>query len=134
MDVQSTQFGYDLIRNDILKDLLGKDHDGILYWIGKSLARKYPLSTVEDAILFFEKANWGSLSQIKEKKQVQVFELKGAWMNNDDGRCYQLEAGFLAQQVEMWLECISGATYTKSKNHVLITVETDKRDSIEEKR
>ncbi|WP_332629149.1 YslB family protein [Halalkalibacter flavus] len=131
MEVRTDQFGYDLIRNDVLQDLLGKDHDAILYWIGRSLARKYPVSTVEDAILFFEKADWGNLSKLKEKKQLQVFELKGSWMNNDDKRCYQLETGFLAQQVEMWLECISGATYSKTKDSVLITVETDKRDSIQ---
>ncbi|MBU8909173.1 DUF2507 domain-containing protein, partial [Desertibacillus haloalkaliphilus] len=61
MEVRTDQFGYDLIRNDVLQDLLGKDHDAILYWIGRSLARKYPVSTVEDAILFFEKADWGNL-------------------------------------------------------------------------
>ncbi len=130
MEVETNRFGYDLIRNDVLRDLLGKDHDTILYWIGKSLARKYPVPTVEEMITFFEEANWGTLARIKEKKQEQLFELTGEWMNKSDQRCYQLEAGFLAQQVETWNNCISGATYTEKNGLILIKIETDKKDTI----
>jgi hypothetical protein len=131
MEAEINQFGYDLIRNDVLRDLLGKDHDTILYWVGKSLARKYPVATVEEVITFFEKANWGTLSRIKEKKQEQLFELSGPWMYKLDQRCYQLEAGFLAQQIETWTNSITGTTYTEKKGSILFKVETDKKDSVE---
>ncbi|MDT8859465.1 YslB family protein [Alkalihalobacillus sp. MEB130] len=132
MEDRATQFGYDLIRNDVLKDVLGKEHDSILYWIGKSLARKYPLSNEEETIHFFEKANWGILTKVKEKKQLHIFELQAPWIDSKDERCYQLEAGFLAQQLESWYECITGATYTMKKELIVITVETDKRDPIKQ--
>ena len=38
-------FGHELIRNDLLHELLGKDAPEILYWAGKKLARQYPLET-----------------------------------------------------------------------------------------
>ncbi|GAE34891.1 YslB family protein [Halalkalibacter akibai] len=127
---ETNQFGYDLIRNDVLKDVLGKEHDSILYWIGKSLARKYPTSTIEELISFFEEANWGLLSRTKEKKNMQMFELTGPWMVKGDERCYQLEAGFLAQQLESWYNCIAGATYSAKKQVIHITVELDRKDQI----
>lgn len=55
-------------------------------------------------------------------------------MTDKDERCYQLEAGFLAQQIEHSQGCITGATYKKKKDYILIHVETDKRDAIQEKR
>lgn len=73
MEDRVNQFGYDLIRNDVLKELLGKEHDSILYWVGKTLARKNILSTVEEMIPFFEKAGWGKLSLLQEKKRIAHF-------------------------------------------------------------
>ncbi|ARK31654.1 YslB family protein [Halalkalibacter krulwichiae] len=130
MDQLKENFGYELLRNDVLKDILGKEHDSILYWIGKSLARKYPINTIEELILFFDHANWGTLVREKEKKNIQIFQLTGPWMNKKDSRCYQLEAGFLAQQLESWHNCITGATYTFKKDTVTITVELDVKDSL----
>jgi predicted hydrocarbon binding protein len=130
MERQTAYFGYELIRNDVLKDLLGKEHDSILYWIGKSLARKYPLKTIEDLVYFFEEANWGTLARVKEKKQVQTFELSGPWIDKNDTRCYQLEAGFLAQQLESWFNSIAIATFTEKKDMVQFTIELDLKDHI----
>lgn len=131
MNQETNQFGYDLIRNDVLKDILGKEHDSILYWIGKSLARKYPIETTEQLITFFEKANWGILTLTKEKKQEKTYELTGPWMGKHDERCYQLEAGFLAQQAENSLNLISGATYTVKKDSIIFSVESDRHDRTE---
>lgn len=125
------QFGYELIRNDVLKDVLGQEHDSILYWIGKSLARKYPVETSEQLVAFFDKANWGALTLVKERKQEKMFELTGPWMGKHDQRCYQLEAGFLAQQIELSSNLISGATYSTKKESVVFTVETDRHDQAE---
>ncbi|MFC0557863.1 YslB family protein [Halalkalibacter alkalisediminis] len=130
MERQIKQFGYDLIRNDVLKEVLGKEHDTLLYWIGKSLARKYPVATIEELISFFEDANWGTLNHIKEKKQVQTFELSGPWITKQDTRCYQLEAGFLSQQLETWHNCITGTTYSVKKEAIHFTVELDRKDLV----
>lgn len=124
-------FGYNVIRNDLLKELLGQEHDSLLYWSGKTLARKYPLHTIEETVDFFKQANWGSLVLIKEKKRQRTFELRGSWMGKHDTRCYQLEAGFLAQQVESWTGFTSGATHTIKKGFILFHIETDVQDEIE---
>ncbi len=124
----ANQFGYDLIRNDVLHDILGSDHETILYWLGKSLARRYPLETSEQLIEFFSEASWGTLTLTKEKKKKRVFELTGPWMGKDDQRCYQLEAGFLAQQIEIALNVISATTYEQKKQSVTFIVEFEHRD------
>ncbi|BAB06814.1 YslB family protein [Halalkalibacterium halodurans] len=123
-------FGYDLLRNDVLREILGSEHDAILYWVGKSLARKHPIETMEETFAFFEKANWGQLSILKQKRQEYTFELQGPWMTKSDQRCYQLEAGFLAQLVQNWSETIAEATYVRKRGSVLIDVHTDKGDSV----
>ncbi|WP_088103759.1 YslB family protein [Halalkalibacter urbisdiaboli] len=131
LERDAVHFGYDLIRNDLLKELLGQEHDSLLYWSGKALARKYPLHSITETIEFFKDANWGSLALIKEKKRERLFELRGTWMGKQDKRCYQLEAGFLAQQVEHLTGFTSGATNTVKKGFVLFHIETDVQDEIE---
>ena len=54
-DVSLNAFAYELLREELLPDLIGNDLDGILYWSGRNLARKYPLETIEEVIQFFEK-------------------------------------------------------------------------------
>ena len=61
-DVSLNAFAYELLREELLPDLIGNDSDGILYWAGRNLARKYPLETIEEVIQFFEKVGWGTLS------------------------------------------------------------------------
>ena len=70
-------FAYELLREELLPDLIGNDLDGILYWSGRNLARKYPLETIEEVIQFFEKAGWGTLSIIEHKRREMQFQLKG---------------------------------------------------------
>lgn len=124
--MEDNWFGYDLIRNDILRDVLGKEHDSMLYWVGKSLARKYPLQSTEELITFFEKANWGMLELIQEKRHEYTFKLSGSWMGKLDSRCYQLEAGFLAQQLDTWKDKSTGASYSTHKGNIIIEVEIDR--------
>ncbi|WP_062047847.1 YslB family protein [Bacillus sp. JCM 19034] len=123
---EMNQFGYNLIRNDVLKDVLGKEHDQILYWIGKSLARKYPIATMEELPEFFLKANWGNLTLEKEKRNLYIYLLSGDWMGKTDTRCYQLEAGFLAQQFEMWENRGVGVTPSVQRSSVKFEIEMDR--------
>lgn len=96
-------FGYELIRDVLLPELLGKDAGEILYWAGKKLARKFPLENVDEVIDFFNEADWGTLSRKKEKKRELVLELTGEFVSlrlqRDKQSTFQLEAGFLAQQL-----------------------------------
>ena len=76
-DVSLNAFAYELLREELLPDLIGNDLDGILYWSGRNLARKYPLETIEEVIQFFEKAGWGTLSIVEHKRREMQFQLKG---------------------------------------------------------
>ncbi|WP_413379246.1 DUF2507 domain-containing protein [Alkalihalobacillus sp. 1P02AB] len=128
---ESTLFDYDLIRNDLLHELLGTEHDQILYWGGKSLARKHVLHTIDEIIHFFENAGWGTLEIQKNKAQAKTLELHGHWMGKKDARCYQLEAGFLAQQIEQMQQQITEATYEKKRKQVTFQIHSDKYDRSE---
>ncbi|MCA1031968.1 YslB family protein [Bacillus timonensis] len=114
-------FGYDLIREVVLSDLLGKDSPQLLYWAGKSLARKYPLQTIEELIQFFHNAGWGDLHVHSEKKYEIDFHLTGEIISHrfrTFEKCtFQLEAGFLAQQIQ------------QLKNHITETFEQQKKRS-----
>ncbi|UTR05229.1 YslB family protein [Alkalihalobacillus sp. LMS6] len=122
--------GYDLIRNDVLQLVLGKEHDQLLYWVGKSLARKYKLEKVEELHTFFEQVYWGELHLSKQKKNEWHFDLSGDWMTKDDERSYQLEAGFLAETLETHFAIATAATFVKKGKTVRFTVHFDHKDTL----
>lgn len=130
-------FGYELIREILLPDILGSDSPEILYWAGKQLARKFPQKDFTETAAFFMKAGWGELKVLKEKKNELELELsspliskrlqsKGDWH-------FQLEAGFIAQQMELQQNVIS-ETFEHPKKRagrVRFTVKWDKKDPAE---
>lgn len=129
-------FGYELIREVLLNELLGDDTPEILYWAGKKLAHNYPLSTIEEITDFFQRASWGSLSLVKHTKNEMGFELFSQLIKE---RCelnkqctFQLEAGFIAQQIELQKGVICEAFEhpKKKKGRVQFTVKWDNKDSI----
>ncbi len=69
MEQEQLSFGYDLIRNDLLKEILGQDHDALLYWVGKALARKHPANNAEELIAFFSSGELGTASVAERKKE-----------------------------------------------------------------
>lgn len=94
-------FGYEIIRDQVLSSILGKHEKDILYWAGKEVARKYPLFSLEEIGSFFNQAGWGDIVLAKESKTSYTYVLSG----DDDylkfeQRCFRLEAGFLAEQVQ----------------------------------
>jgi predicted hydrocarbon binding protein len=129
-------FGYELIREAVLSDMLGKDAAEILYWAGKRLARKYPLESMEAVIEFFENAGWGNLAVKEEKRSEMELQLSSplfARRFKENPDCtFQLEAGFLAQQLESQKELLSEAFEHPKKRGglVLFTVKWDKKDRI----
>jgi predicted hydrocarbon binding protein len=131
-------FGYELIREILLPDLLGKETTPVLYWAGKSLARKYPLETMEEIIAFFEKAGWGTLTIVSEGKNELEFELTSpliaARFSYKEDCTFQLEAGFLAQQIEQQKKLVTEAYEQQKKRakKVIFTVKWDRKDPIVE--
>lgn len=137
-DMQISGFGYELIREVLLPELLGKENASILYWAGKSLARKYPLETTEEIISFFAKAGWGTLTIVSEGKDELEFELTSplidARLSYKEDCTFQLEAGFLAQQIEQQKKRITEAYEQQKKRtkKVVFIVKWDKKDTIAE--
>lgn len=127
-----SMFGYELIREILLPEILGKDTPEILYWAGKRLARKYPLLDIEQIIEFFAKSSWGQLELKNENKTEFQFELMSplivSRVKSKAEHFFQLEAGFLAQQIELQKEA-NAETFehpVKKSNKVLFTVKWEK--------
>lgn len=130
-------FSKEILRDIVLPDLLGKDHSQILYWAGKQLARKFPLSNMEETIEFFTNAGWGTLEELKSSKHEAEYILHGNFVARrfelNENCEFQLEAGFLAQQVALQKKRIAEtATEQKRKaNKVKFLVRWDTKDSID---
>jgi hypothetical protein len=136
-EITVPSFGYELLREELLTNILGKDAPEILYWSGKSLARSYPLKNLQEISSFFEKAGWGQLSIKKETKNELYFELSSPLIENrfqlNKNTHYKLESGFLAQQIESQIGMIAEATeqvHKKEKN-IEFTVRWDKKDLLD---
>jgi predicted hydrocarbon binding protein len=131
-----SMFGYELIREVLLPEILGKDTPEILYWAGKRLARKFPLETMEGIIEFFAKASWGDLEIKSETKNGMDLELVSplivSRVKSKAEHFFQLEAGFLAQQIELQKEVITETFEhpVKKSNKVLFTVKWDRQDQL----
>ncbi|MFV8830484.1 YslB family protein [Alkalihalobacterium sp. APHAB7] len=123
-------FGHHLIRNVLMSDLLGKDHENILYWAGKGIARQYPKESLDDIIEFFSTVGWGELTLTKEKKDELILELISPFHREKVPVTYQLEAGFLAEQIENQKKHMTEAIVQEKKDKVLITLKWDLKDPI----
>ncbi|WP_053367319.1 YslB family protein [Bacillus sp. FJAT-27245] len=140
-DLQSTEtvtkFGYELIREILLPELLGNHTPELLYWAGKLLARKYPLKTIDEVKTFFVRASWGNLNIRKETKNEMEFELDAVLLPSrvpsKAESYFQLEAGFLAQQIEMQKGVTAEAFEHPVKNDrtAVFTVKWDSKDPVE---
>lgn len=119
-----SSFAYTLLRNDLLPELLGQEEETILYWAGKHLAKKYPLSSIEEICDFFQKAKWGTLSVVKEKPNTIVFELAPP---DPSPRHFKLEAGFLAEQFALMKERVTEAFEQVKRKRVIFTVESNEQ-------
>ena len=100
-------YGYELIREILIPELLGRDTPDLLYWAGKRIARLFPLHAIEEAYTFFQKVGWGNLEVVKQTKNEITYQLSSDLIEKrlkEKGKCtFQLEAGYLAQQYEQKL-------------------------------
>ena len=129
--IQVPIFGYELIRDMLLPDLLGKDHTQLIYWAGKQLARKFTIDTQEDIAQFFKEAGWGELELMAQNKYEVKYSIRGEMvarrldLNKD--ATFQLEAGFLAEQIQRQKgKTAEAIEEQKKKKEIMITVQWDK--------
>ncbi|MFS0689049.1 YslB family protein [Sporosarcina sp. 179-K 8C2 HS] len=97
-----TRLGYEIIRDHVLPNILGKHEDEILYWSGKDIARKFPIFSIDELPDFFQEAGWGILvsHEGKTAKDEALFILEQSDATLIENRSYQLEAGFIAEQFQ----------------------------------
>ncbi|MDM5156692.1 YslB family protein [Bacillus sp. DX1.1] len=136
-DISLNAFAYELLREELLPDLIGSELDAILYWAGRNLARKYPLDTIEEVIHFFEKAGWGSLSIIEHKRREMHFHLTSPLITERQKQkrhsSYQLETGFVAEQIQKQRNVVAESYEEQKKRSDSITflVKWDVKDPVE---
>ncbi|SEK88772.1 Protein of unknown function [Carnobacterium iners] len=130
----SPLLGQTLLRDVLIPNLLGNETNEILYWAGKELARQYPLSCIEDTILFFEKASFGTLVLSKHSDHNIIYRLIGAHVEkrikNVESVSFNLEAGFLAEQIQQQEMKYTEAFFEidTRKRTVTITLKQDTKD------
>jgi predicted hydrocarbon binding protein len=101
-ETTATQLGYEIIRDHVIPNILGKHQDEILYWSGKDIARKFPIFSIDELPDFFQEAGWGHLTfqEGKNAKDEAIFILEQSDTTLLEKRSYQLEAGFIAEQFQ----------------------------------
>jgi hypothetical protein len=128
--------GITILRDLLLPDLLGKESDTILYWAGKQLAQKMPLPDFTGIQNFFVLVSFGDLSLLKQKGTQYEFELSGEPISQrlavDPKADFQLETGFIAQQLQQQLGFIAEGISSPEKHtaQIKITIQTDPKDVI----
>ncbi|PHA00765.1 hypothetical protein COE51_05480 [Bacillus pseudomycoides] len=136
-NISINAFAYELLREELLPDLIGKELDAILYWAGRNLARKYPLETMDEMIQFFTKAGWGDLTVIEHKRREMQFKLSGALIEEREQQkrhsSYQLEAGFIAEQIQKQRGVIAESYEEQKKrsDSIMFLVQWDVKDPVE---
>ena len=126
----NNMFAYELLRDSLIPEVFGTDTT-ILYWAGKKMARNINLASITDLVTFFEKANWGKLEIVKEKKDKQTWLLSGDIVkfrqNQVKTADFNLEAGFIAETIQIQSGFTSETIVENqnSKSGVSIIVQTD---------
>ncbi|GGB27955.1 DUF2507 domain-containing protein [Virgibacillus dakarensis] len=104
-ELKSTGAGYDVLRYISLPELLGTEADTLLYFIGRNLARKLDIASLDDVYHTFEKLGWGRLELVKEKRKELIFHLMADPVANRINAPFpaefRIEAGFLAESLQL---------------------------------
>ncbi|WP_026906372.1 DUF2507 domain-containing protein [Paucisalibacillus globulus] len=126
--IQSSGAGYDLLRYVSLPDVFGSESEALLYFMGRSLARKMEIKALSDIIYFFEKVGWGRLELFKEKSNKLEFHLLAdavvQRLSMPVDVEFRLEAGFLAEAITIikGVECECIEEVRKKIHQVEFTV------------
>jgi len=96
--------GQDMLRYVTLSELLGHEKETILYFAGRTLARKIDIRSVDDLSYLFRLFRWGKLELEKEKKHKMIFYLMADEIVERLKAPYpvdfRMEAGFIAESLE----------------------------------
>ena len=115
-DIPSSTIGHEILRTKVLPDLLVKEADSILYFLGRNLAKTYPCSSLDEIGTFFGAMGWDRLSLEKEKKNEYEFTLSGDLtakrLTYESDYCFKLESGFLAEQISLLSGEFAECAYT----------------------
>ncbi|GAK09740.1 DUF2507 domain-containing protein [Geomicrobium sp. JCM 19038] len=120
-----TDFGYELLREALLPELLNDDQDDILYLGGKLLARKYPLENIEQLSAFFDKAGWGRLELVKSGKKTTTFDLHFFEDEKRENFSRHIEAGFIAAQYELLYQTTAEAILERKRRRFRLHIHMD---------
>lgn len=118
------------MRDVLLPLILGQETDGILYWIGKDLARQFPVATPGDLSLLTHQLGLGDLRLTSSHNTTMTWELSGPVIAErlalqKEATSFTLEAGFLAKQIEFQTSKVTEATVLeKKKDTVVILTES----------
>lgn len=127
-----------LIREWVLPEILSNHSDSVLYWSGKKLARSFPCHSLTEIVDFFERVGFGTLSIVSTKKYEMELHLTGEIVSSrydfNSEPSFFLEAGFLAQQIQMQKEVVCESIFqTKKRSKMAIfTVQWDQKDIIQQ--
>lgn len=125
-EIAVSQFGYELIRDHLLSSLLGKHEHEVLYWAGKDLARKFPCTSTDEIEAFFQQAGWGELKLHKSTKKEMEFHLSGNLPSDSrSNRCFRLESGFLAEQLEKIHSRMTECIEEETSKHIIFTAKSE---------
>ncbi len=100
---ENVYFVNQLYRDFLLPTILGEDDTSVLYWAGKRIARHYDLSSFEDLADFFNHAEFGTITKVKERRTAIIYELSGQTVIDRLGSKsneFSLEAGMIAETLE----------------------------------
>ncbi|HJA73941.1 MAG TPA: YslB family protein [Candidatus Limosilactobacillus faecipullorum] len=119
------------MRDVLLPLILGNETNGILYWIGKDLARQFPIASVSELVTLTRQLGLGNLKLVTEKNNTRIWELTGPVVEERVGikkenTSFTLEAGFLAKEIEFQLSRLTEAKVTElKKDRVTIITESE---------
>ncbi|MEJ6400423.1 DUF2507 domain-containing protein [Nicoliella lavandulae] len=127
------------LRDEVITDLLGADLHSILYWAGKSMARKYATTTNGELVIFFKQTGLGDLAITNEGDSFIEYQITGAVVENrlavNPDADFMLETGLLAQSIEQQKHLTAEAEINKKqlkKGNVLITVHIDPKNPVDD--
>ncbi|MGO2908867.1 MAG: YslB family protein [Leuconostoc citreum] len=134
---QVNSFALTLLRDGLLKNLLQEDYPHILYWAGKEIARQFPTDALASVVDFFKNAGFGDLEIASQDSKNQHWSLTGDLVQQrlarDKTADFSLEAGFLAQQLEVQTGAIAEATFKIMKKNIGVSFEvvTDLNETVD---
>ncbi|MDN2649335.1 YslB family protein [Leuconostoc lactis] len=134
---QVNSFALTLLRDGLLQNLLQEDYPHILYWAGKEIARQFPFDALASVVEFFDNAGFGHLEIASQDSKNQRWTLTGDLvqqrLNLNRSADFSLEAGFLAQQLELQTGAIAEATFKIGKKNIGVNFEvvTDLNETVD---